>query len=176
MRIVQHQLRVIIHRQSIGQFYQLVSFFFHRRINENLIVFCFWFEIGSANVPSPDDEITSLVKYLKENLSRIQSYIQKFTNEKNIDKVRHVHQIHQQMVQFITNPTMENINSARHIRDLLERSMVKQKYNILFHIFIYKTSIESSITTITTTTATAAPAATTTTAATAAKSDNSTSQ
>lgn len=88
----------------------------------NLIV-----KIGSANTSSPADEMTKLVKYFKENLSRIQSYYQKFVNEKNIDKARYLQQVHQQMVQFINNPTMESIGTARNIRELLERAVIKQK-------------------------------------------------
>jgi len=42
----------------------------------------------------------------------------------NLDKARNAQAIHQQMVQFINNPTYESLPNARHIRDMLERASV----------------------------------------------------
>jgi hypothetical protein len=42
----------------------------------------------------------------------------------NVDKARNAQAIHQQMVQFINNPTYESLPNARHIRDMLERASV----------------------------------------------------
>ena len=43
----------------------------------------------------------------------------------NIDRVRHAQAIHQQMLQFINNPTYEGLANARHIREILERAFVR---------------------------------------------------
>ncbi|CAF3064392.1 unnamed protein product [Rotaria sp. Silwood2] len=77
---------------------------------------------GSGSISSPDEEIINLIKYLKDNIGRIQALCQKFTNEGHPDKARNAQVIHQQMVQFINNPTYESLANAKHIRDNLERA------------------------------------------------------
>jgi hypothetical protein len=44
---------------------------------------------GSGSISSPDEETINLIKYLKENIGKLQTLCQKFTNEgnsKSIDK------------------------------------------------------------------------------------------
>lgn len=40
--------------------------------------------VGSGNISSPDEEIIQLTKFLRENISRLQAYCQKFSNEGSI--------------------------------------------------------------------------------------------
>lgn len=42
-----------------------------------------------------------------------------------MDKARHIQAIHQQIVQFIQQPTYENLNQAKQIRDMLEKAAVR---------------------------------------------------
>ncbi|CAF4602568.1 unnamed protein product [Rotaria socialis] len=77
---------------------------------------------GSGAISNPDEEIINLIKYLKENLSKLQAICLKYTNEGQPDKARNAQAIHQQMVQFINNPTYESLSNAKHIRDNLERA------------------------------------------------------
>ena len=77
--------------------------------------------IGIGNILSPDDETLNLIKYLKENVNRLQLLVQKFTNEGNNEKLRQVQSIHQQILQFITTPTYETLAHARNFRDMLDR-------------------------------------------------------
>lgn len=52
----------------------------------------------------------------------------------NNDKFRQVQAIHQQILQFITNPTIETLNNAKHFRDMLERiPVIKQIISRSFH-------------------------------------------
>jgi hypothetical protein len=37
--------------------------------------------LGIGNISSPDDETLNLIKYLRENINRLQLLNQKFTNE-----------------------------------------------------------------------------------------------
>jgi hypothetical protein len=36
---------------------------------------------GTGNISSPDEETINLIKFLKENVSKLQSLCQRFTNE-----------------------------------------------------------------------------------------------
>jgi hypothetical protein len=66
----------------------------------------------------------------------------------NTEKLRQVQSIHQQIIQFITNPTYETLANAKHFRDMLDRIPV----NKFFLYFKNKTNIsnlESSTTTTT---------------------------
>jgi hypothetical protein len=81
---------------------------------------------GIGNISSPDDETLNLIKSLRENINRLQLLTQKFTNEGNNDKLRQVQSIHQQIVQFINNPTYETLTNAKHFRDMLERIPVNK--------------------------------------------------
>ncbi|UJR23878.1 hypothetical protein I4U23_026850 [Adineta vaga] len=76
---------------------------------------------GTGSISSPDDETLNLIKYLKENVHRLQLYSQKFTNEGNNEKVRQVQSIYQQILQFINNPTHESLTIAKQYRDMLDR-------------------------------------------------------
>ncbi|CAF2078968.1 unnamed protein product [Rotaria magnacalcarata] len=77
---------------------------------------------GSGAISNPDEETINLIKYLKENLSKLQAICLKYANEGQLDKSRNAQAIHQQMVQFINNPTYESLSNAKHIRDNLERA------------------------------------------------------
>jgi hypothetical protein len=48
----------------------------------------------------------------------------------NTEKLRQVQSIHQQILQFINNPTYETLANAKHFRDMLDRIPV----NYLFFI------------------------------------------
>jgi hypothetical protein len=98
----------------------------------------------------------NLIKYLKENTNRLQLLTQKFTNEGRIEfeiypfisslhyfignneKLRQVQSIHQQILQFINNPTYETLANAKHFRDMLERIPV----NKLLCIFYFENILE----------------------------------
>jgi hypothetical protein len=56
-------------------------------------------------------------------------------NKGILDKARNAQTIHQQMVQFINNPTYESLSNAKHIRDILERATV--------NIFLLKSFLKS---------------------------------
>jgi hypothetical protein len=48
----------------------------------------------------------------------------------NTEKLRQVQSIHQQILQFINNPTYETLANAKHFRDMLDRIPV----NYLFYL------------------------------------------
>jgi len=50
----------------------------------------------------------------------------------NTEKVRQVQSIHQQILQFINNPTYDSLANAKHFRDMLDRIPV----NILSFFFL----------------------------------------
>ncbi|UJR24936.1 hypothetical protein I4U23_006300 [Adineta vaga] len=82
---------------------------------------------GSGSISSPDEDTINLIKYLKENIGKLQSIGQRFTNEGNHEKARNAQAIHQQMIQFINNPTYESLPNAKHIRDMLERATIRNQ-------------------------------------------------
>ncbi|CAF0886338.1 unnamed protein product [Rotaria sordida] len=104
---------------------------------------------GSGSISSPDDEIVNLIKYLKENINRLQLLCQKFTNEGNTDKVRQVQSVHQQILHFINNPTYEYLPHAKRLREILD-----QISNRLQQVNNSSTSISTTTTTTTTTNST----------------------
>lgn len=60
----------------------------HQQVDHYQVDFsiCFLFllieyYLGTGSIASPDDEILNLIKYLKENMNRLQILTQKFTNE-----------------------------------------------------------------------------------------------
>ncbi len=54
----------------------------------------------------------------------------------NLDKARNAQALHQQMLQFINNPTYETLASAKHIRDILERALVKKNSFLYFQMLL----------------------------------------
>ncbi|CAF4804122.1 unnamed protein product [Rotaria sp. Silwood1] len=106
---------------------------------------------GSGSISSPDDETANLIKYLNENVNRLQLLSQKFTNEGNTEKIRQVQSAHQQILQFISNPTYESLPNARRFRDVLEQIPNRlQQANSLST----SSTVTNSTTTTTTTTTT----------------------
>lgn len=37
--------------------------------------------VGNGSIPSSDEETIQLIKFLRENITRLQAYCQKFSNE-----------------------------------------------------------------------------------------------
>ena len=100
--------------------------------------------VGSGSISSPDEDTINLIKYFKDNVTKLQSLCQKFASDGifqiteqilhiisfsflyigNQERARSVQVIHQQMLQFINNPTYESLPHAKHIREMLERASV----------------------------------------------------
>ncbi|CAF1971604.1 unnamed protein product [Rotaria magnacalcarata] len=118
---------------------------------------------GSGIIASPDNEIAQLIKYLRENVNRLQLLCQKFTNDGNTEKLRQVQLAYQQIMQFINNPTYETLPNAKRLRDVLEQitNRLQQASNLSI------SAIPATSSTLpTTTTAAAAAIGTTATATT----------
>ncbi|CAF4961456.1 unnamed protein product, partial [Rotaria sp. Silwood1] len=98
---------------------------------------------GSGSISSPDEETINLIKYLKDNIGKIQALCQKFTNEGFPEKARNALAVHQQMIQFINNPTHESLVNAKHIRDNLERatSRSQQSTSSVSNVTVVNTSM-----------------------------------
>lgn len=101
---------------------------------------------ANGNLPSPEDELQNLIKYLKENAHRLQLLIQKFTNENNLEKLRQVQMIQQQIVQFVNNPTYEAVPTAKNFRDVLERIPVRVQIEFPSIDFLLSSNLESNST------------------------------
>lgn len=103
--------------------------------------------LSAGNASHSDDEILNLVKYLKENVNRLQLLIQKYTNDGNNDKLRQAQAVHQQIIQFVNNPTLETLNTAKHLRDMLDRIPVISHLILdLFHLYSLDLDSSSSTT------------------------------
>ncbi|CAF4612181.1 unnamed protein product [Rotaria socialis] len=133
---------------------------------------------GSGIIASPDNEIAQLIKYLKENVNRLQLLCQKFTNDGNTEKLRQVQLAYQQIMQFINNPTYETLPNAKRLRDVLEQIANRLQQSSILSVSATSAAsatlpttikaaaaaaIGTAATTTTTTTTTTATTATTTT-------------